>query len=85
MNFEERKIIARLFRDGSSLSSIARLLKRSKIFICLEVKRHGVFGTHNSRKRNLPNKAYTYSFNNAQIKYIERRNKNLKYDFNFFK
>ncbi|MGL5021577.1 MAG: hypothetical protein ACRC5R_06110, partial [Mycoplasmatales bacterium] len=24
-------------------------------------------------------------FNNAQIKYIERRSKNLKYDFNFFK
>ncbi|MGL5021255.1 MAG: helix-turn-helix domain-containing protein, partial [Mycoplasmatales bacterium] len=43
LNFEERKIIARLYSEGSSLSYIARLLKKSKNTICLEVKRNGVF------------------------------------------
>ena len=85
LNFEERIIISRLYSQGESMSSIARTLKRSKNTISLEIKRNGKSRTYRSRKYRNPKIKYSYKHKYAHQKYINRRSKNLKYDFNMFK
>jgi IS30 family transposase len=77
LNFEERKIIERLFREGTSKAEIARLLKRDKNTIKREIRRGSMpqkkRSRYESKKPDYPEFiAYTAYFAEAGQRQYEK-------------